>query len=691
MKLKQQLRFFFIRPWFLSIILFSFLIISVGWSNQVSEAGQYADSAAKSYRAPLADLSLKKTVDNTKPLPFSQVVFTVKVTNSGPNPATGVEVTDLLPSGLSYESDDGQGAYNQASGIWTIGDIDSDSDTILHITATVTSGGFITNVAEITRSDVPDNDSTPNNNDFFEDDQDTITLSVQQTDLSLVKSVDNPSPEFGDLVNFKVVVFNNGPVDATGVSVMDLLPSGLSYVSDNSLGSYDPSTGLWNAGKVMLNFSRTLKIAAIVKAPGTITNTAEIIAADQVDPDSTPDNSDPIEDDQSSVTLSEQQADISIAKAVNDTSPGVGDKVTFTLTVSNSGPNTAVNIAAIDLLPAELTYISDNSQGSYDPVTGSWFVGSLFSGHTDSLKIIAEINQGGTITNTATVTSDTVDPEPSSNESSVTLNIDEAALADLDLSKEVSSSEIPINTPFVYTMTITNLGPNTAANVTLTDPLPANLVLISATPEQGSCSGSLQCLLGNLKSGQSVTVSVNVSVTQPGKITNTATVSSDSADTDETNNTAIAAVTVFSPVTGNLTRGKINDRLELDRDRFSVILKECTGLREAVTNLENSTVSITIGSFTQEIPGSEFKQTHTKRWKYFIKRKQAVIQKFCTYCEMRYRLFAGSETVILTAKGLELIPVENPVSVTIRIGDWACSSEGAWKIIDKPIGTYFRY
>ncbi|TDA79269.1 DUF11 domain-containing protein, partial [Halomonas marinisediminis] len=81
--------------------------------------------------------------------------------NSGPSIATGVEVTDLLPSGYTYVSDNGAGSYDEASGVWTVGDISNTSSASLEITAIVNATGDYTNEAEITASDNLDSDSTP--------------------------------------------------------------------------------------------------------------------------------------------------------------------------------------------------------------------------------------------------------------------------------------------------------------------------------------------------------------------------------------------------------------------------------------------------------------------------------------------------------------------------------------------------
>src|SRR5690606_34416444 len=115
---------------------------------------------------------------------------------------------------------------------------------------------------------------------------------------------------------------NAGPEDATGVVIEDVLPDGLTFVSANaSDGTYDQATGLWTLGALANGADATLTIVARVDGTTAITNTAEIVAADQVDPDSTPDNNDPEEDDQDSVQVIPSGIDLSVEKTVNDATP----------------------------------------------------------------------------------------------------------------------------------------------------------------------------------------------------------------------------------------------------------------------------------------------------------------------------------------------------------------------------------
>ncbi|MCF6366143.1 MAG: gliding motility-associated C-terminal domain-containing protein [Bacteroidales bacterium] len=107
------------------------------------------------------NLSIIKIADNSNPEPGDNVVFTLTVTNSGPSDATGVTVTDNIPSGYTYVSDDGSGAYNAGTGIWAIGDIMNSGTAVLNITVTVNETGDYANTATVAGTE-PDPDNTDN-------------------------------------------------------------------------------------------------------------------------------------------------------------------------------------------------------------------------------------------------------------------------------------------------------------------------------------------------------------------------------------------------------------------------------------------------------------------------------------------------------------------------------------------------
>ena len=230
------------------------------------------------------------------------------------------------------------------TGIWTVGTVNVGTPQTLMILATVTSPGQSTNTATITHSDQFDPDTANNTA--------TATTTPQQADLVLSKTVSNPTPNVNDTISFTVGLRDSGPSTATNVQVTDLLPAGLSFVSATpSQGTYNSATGVWSAGTVdVAGGLRTLVIRATVVSPNSQTNSATITHSDQFDPN-TGNNT-------ATATETPQQADLALSKTVDNPTPNVGDTITYTITLSDNGPNSATNVQVTDLLPAGRTFVS---------------------------------------------------------------------------------------------------------------------------------------------------------------------------------------------------------------------------------------------------------------------------------------------------------------------------------------------
>ncbi len=132
---------------------------------------------------PVSDLSLTKTVSNAAPAYGAAISYTLQVTNAGPNAATGVVVRDLLPVGVNFVSASGFGSYDAVTGNWTVGSIPVGTTRTLTINVTVnaSAGATVTNAAEIFASGLTDPDSTPNNSSTAEDDDASVNFTVSGT------------------------------------------------------------------------------------------------------------------------------------------------------------------------------------------------------------------------------------------------------------------------------------------------------------------------------------------------------------------------------------------------------------------------------------------------------------------------------------------------------------------------------
>ncbi|MCB0612826.1 MAG: HYR domain-containing protein, partial [Phaeodactylibacter sp.] len=265
--------------------------------------GQTIESACTVIRC--IDLSLDKLIDNSTPAIGSQVVFTIRVDNAGPDEAQDVVVTDQLPAGFTYYSDNAAGDYDPNTGEWTIGSMPAGSTEVMQITATVNQNGPYINLAEVTNATGIDPDSEPNNGvdtdgDMMvindpgdEDDGDGAGVTPLETaDLSLIKGVSvSPAATAGSTATFTVVVSNDGPSNATGVDVEDVVPNGYSAITNISGGGMlNGNTITWSGLSIPVGGSLTFTFDATIEASGDYMNLAEITASDLPDVDSTPGN-----------------------------------------------------------------------------------------------------------------------------------------------------------------------------------------------------------------------------------------------------------------------------------------------------------------------------------------------------------------------------------------------------------------
>ena len=495
----------------------------------------------------VADLSITKT-DLADPVIAGEGIgYELRVTNAGPSDAGSVLVDDSDLAGLDAVTlTPSQGTCETVTFTCDLGILPNAGVATITVSATVPEAApagndVLSNTATVTSPDDPDSS----------DNTATETTSVERSaDLVVGKSVSPLTATAGDPITWTITASNLGPSVASDVSLTDSLPAGL--VAATVMASSDRGTCVVGAtdvacggGSLLPGDTVTVTITAQVDPAYSGANLSNTATASSSDPDDNP------SDNTATVVVPAQSAaDLTIDKNPSKTAPVAGESLDWVIQVYNDGPSTALDVDVVDVLPAgfAVTSVSSTPSGcsSLPCALGDLPVGALV---TIVVTGTVDPSSLGDISNTATVSSSTDDPNPSDNTSEATARA--TALADLSITKTGVLTEFVPGQTASWTIEVTNGGPSDATDVTVTDTLPSSgLSGVTSTPSQGSCATPSSCQLGTLAAGSSATITVSGTLSSgytAADITNAASVTSatfDPAPGDETASSTVPVVPV---------------------------------------------------------------------------------------------------------------------------------------------------
>ena len=319
-------------------------------------------------------------------------------------------------------------------------------------------------------------------------------------DLSITKT-DSPDPVTpGGTLTYSINVGNAGPNAAVAVTMSDPLPSQTTFQSVAPLAGWScttPPVGTTGtvscttsslASGAPASFTIVVQVTPATSDGTTISNTATVSSSGTSDPTST--NNTATATTTVTVTTS---ADLSITKTDAPDPVTAGAALTYTLTVSNAGPSTAAApISVTDSLPPGVTFQGASGAGWTCSGTNTGVTctraSTLPPGAAPPITILVTApNEGGTIGNTASVSSSTSDPDSSNNTATASTTV--IASADLSITKTDAPDPARPGENLTYTLVVNNNGPSTAASVTVTDPLPPVTTFQSIiTPAGWTCT-----------------------------------------------------------------------------------------------------------------------------------------------------------------------------------------------------------
>jgi uncharacterized repeat protein (TIGR01451 family) len=478
-------------------------------------------------------------------------LFQIVVTNNGPSDAANVRVTDTLPAGITYAGGDAACTNSGQNVTCSLGTLAAGASRTLLIQGNVNTGLVdgvsLTNLVSATTATVTPTVTA------------TAAVSVREpvggvVDLVVAKS--GPvTATAGQAIVYRIVVTNSGPATATAVSLVDALPDGVSFAAASS------TRGLCESGVSCLLGDMAANTVATVTVTGTVastvvTNTALVnrAAVQSANPDSNGANN-----SSTFTTTAQALARLILSKSVTPPTAGPGGTIVYRIIVTNTGPSTARSVVVSDLLPsALLNPLVSSSQGG---CTGfACALGDIAPDAAATILVVGTLadNAAGVIANTATVTSTTALATGSVTESTAALTA--GLVADLVLTKQAPATARPGDT-LVYTLTLRNLGPSTAADVLLTDTLPAGTTFVAATAGCGASGAVVTCTVGSLNADTTrvyyITATVNSDVYPGTSLENVAEVTTATSDPNPLDNRAVADTSIIGAANVTIAKTQV--------------------------------------------------------------------------------------------------------------------------------------
>ena len=337
--------------------------------------------------------------------------FVITVIAGGSSDSLNVKLEDILDAGLldvksaTYRINGGN--LTDYTQIISLGNMHTGSKIVVDIYAAIlsTTGQDIFNCVNVTSDEHPEGNTS------------NTTIHVNIADLEIIKIVNNATPNYGDEITYTITVRNNGPDNSTNIKVSEVLADNFKFISANaSKGYYDLTNGVWAVGNLTNNETAKLVITVKIVKTGFIQNNVSVNGTG-FDPNVTNNNA------TVNITVP-QTADLSVVKIVNVDRVSVGNRITYTIVVKNNGPDTALDVYAVDKLSDALKFVSYKaSVGVYDPATGIWTIGNLTNKSNATLEITCIVLKTGVISNEVFVNGSTVDLNMANNYGNVSVTV----------------------------------------------------------------------------------------------------------------------------------------------------------------------------------------------------------------------------------------------------------------------------
>ena len=534
---------------------------------------------------PAPSYDVAKSVDKTTANPGDTINYTITVKNTGNVDLTNVKVTDQLPAYYSSASEQ-VSSQNGSTGSIVKGGAITFNKLNVGETATIKISYKIKGADQLEcgQTTIKNKATGTTDQDTTEDDNNNNEVTTTVTNdcpepepgYDVAKSVDKTTAKPGDTINYTITVKNTGNVELTNVKITDKLPAYYSEAKEQ-VSSQNGSTGsIVKDGAITFNKlnvgeTATIKISYKIKAESDLACGETKITnkvTSTTDQDKTEDSND---NNEVTTTVNRDcTPGYDVIKTVDKTTASAGDKLTYTITVKNTGNVELTNVKVTDELPAYYSEVTEKvnapskSTGSIVK-DGSVTIASMPVGSTATISIVYTIKDtddlacGETkITNKVTSTTDQDKTEDDNNNNEVTTTVYNNCEYGYDLIKTVDKTTANPGDTLTYTLTFRNTGRLDVTNVTIKDVLPAGVTMngeIKTEPKTdvtGDITGD-GLVIAKVEAGKDVVITLTAKVNESvdsfqcgdNQLTNTATATTDEDQTEDSNdnNSATTVVT----------------------------------------------------------------------------------------------------------------------------------------------------
>ena len=551
------------------------------------------------------------------PGPGNVITYTQSVTNNGPFDALNAVFSETIPTNTTFQSlsfPGGSGWTCATPAVGSAGTISCTNPDVANAASTTFTVGVAVNtgVAVGTVITNVDNASAGNSDPNLTNNSATVQTTVGSSttaDLSITNTA-TPNPVIaGNNITYTVVVKNNGAATAGTVAFSEAIPANTTFVSATPIPSSGWSCSVLSgtltcsnatlASGASTSFAVVLQVTAGTPSGTVITDTANV-SSTTTDPN--PNNNAATA---TVVVATAGQADLSVTSSATPNPVTGGNNITYTQTVTNNGPAASGTATFTDVIPTGTTFVSFTVPSGWNcgtlPTVGS--SGGTITCTISSLAVntstpvnfplVVKASLGDTpgtsISNTASINvpcSSATDPNCANNSATTSVVVASPTQADVAITKTANPDPVDQGTNLQYTLQVTNNGPAAAQGVTVSDPIPAEVVYVSSSTTQGTCTytastTTVSCSLGSVSVGGLVLITINASANTFNSSTlstNTATVSATTGDPNLTNNTASVSSTIAAPTAVQLASFRA-----LPRQGGGVLLEWKT--REEIRNL----------------------------------------------------------------------------------------------------------